>query len=181
MLVHVFDTLLQEEKDTAFFPNFLKCATKATKVDTIIRDGEYLVIEGFKRSKKKGVKKRKRFKVEWPSGILYQKLRGTSSKQALPIIWRMCRYYYSGAEDISSLVVRNYLKSVHKVVLERSPFCLEASGVLSTGCHFSKASFPDELNSDQVTIVVDKQSFTVILLPHRRVAQTLLLLLKEFL
>lgn len=174
MLVHVFDTLWVEEEGTTFFPDFLRRATKATSIENVRRDGEYLVIEGIKK------KKKKEFTVEWPSGILYQKLWRTHSKRTLPVIWKMCRYY-SGVEDVASRMLRSYLKKEHGVVLEHTPFCLEPTGVLSTSCQASKTTFPDELDPDHVKITVDKQSADVILLPHRGVARTLMLLLKEFL
>lgn len=177
MLVHVFDTLLVEEEGTTFFPDFLRRATKATSIESVRRDGEYLVIEGVKKKKKE----EKEFTVEWPSGILYQKLQGTHSKRTLPVIWKMCRYYHSGVEDVASSTLRSYLEKEHGVVLEQVPFCLEPTGALSTSCQASKITFPDELDPDHIEITVDKQSTDVILLPHRGVARMLLLLLKEFL
>lgn len=184
MLVHVFATLLSEEEEgTSFFPDFIQRAAEATEIESIRRDGEYLVIDGIKKtkSKKKNRTKRKPFTVEWPSGALYQKLRGTHSKRTLPVIWRMCQYYYGGVNNIASGTLHSYLEKEHQVVLENSPFCLEGNGSLSTSCHHSKVTFPDDLNAKQVEITVDKRSTNVILLPHRGVARTLLLLLKGFL
>jgi hypothetical protein len=174
MLVHVFDTLSAEEEETTFFSDFLRAATKAAQIESVRLDREYLVISGVKK------KTDEKFSVEWPSGMLYQKLRKGPSKRTLPVIWRMCRYYYNGANDVASNTVRSYLEKELGLALEDAPFCLEPTGVLSTTTQKSKTIF-EELGLNQVEITVDKQSANVILLPHRGVARTLLLLLKDFL
>lgn len=178
MLVHVFDTLRtveQEEGNSILFSLFLTRAAKASTV-TARRDGEYLVLEGVKK------KKDNEFKVEWSSGIIYQKLRVVPPSLSLPVIWKLCRYYYgSNGIEVVSDAIRGYLHNELGVVLEHAPFTLEKNGTLITRCQETKVTLPEEVDPDQIEIRVDKQGLDVILLPHRGVAHTLLLLLKEFL
>jgi hypothetical protein len=173
MLVHVFNTLMAEEEESSFFTVFLKRATKASRLRDAWQDGQYLVV--------RGKKEKKNFKVEWSSGMLYQKLRGTHSKATLPVIWKMCHYYHAGSDDISSRILRQYVTNHFKISLENVPFSLEEDGSLSTRCKKPGEPLQEGVSTNKVKIVVDKQSLNIILLPHRGIARMLLLLLKEYL
>jgi len=175
MLVHVFETLFEEESTTNFFPEFLFYSCQASELRGFRRDGDYLEI---KTTTAKGKKK----KLTWSSGTLYQRLHKAAGKYSLPVVWKMGRYFHGGALDKASDTVRGYLSDNFHVQLETVPFILDGRGRLSTRCKIPSEPLPDDLKSKWIKIIVDKQDINVTLLPHRGLAQTLLSsLLKGFL
>ena len=167
MLVHVFDMLASADTDGIFL-KFLERASGWKKCDAWRQGRSYMVESPYQE-------KEESKRVEWSSGMLYQKLKGVHSRVALPVLWKICHYYDTDNE--TSNLIRGYLQE-NGFEMEQVPFFLiPGRGELHAKCALIEKT--PKISLKKIQIFVDKSSLSVILLPHLGAVKVLLRRLEE--
>ena len=154
------------------FLRFLEAATKKS-VQRSWRDGRTYVIEEPPDKEDKAP-----HRIVWPSGRLHLKLNKVKPKVSIPLLWKLCRYYDTPVEEETSKLLRDYVQKKRGVRLETVPFYLVTKYSRLHTCCKLIGSKPQS-SFKKIRITVDKNDLTVILLPHREVAEVLLRRLEE--
>jgi len=165
MLIHVFNSLLHGDQPEELV-TFLKEGTGIESFGRVWRDGDHLQIEGLSTDNKS-------VSASWSSAHIYQKLSEVRPRVALPVLWKLCRYYDTDDETCEAL--RSYLLKLG-LSIERVPFYRKGKYSLYTKS--GKIGEKPEINPKRVKLVIDKNTTDVIIFPHRGVIKTLLGLLE---
>ena len=176
MLAHVFNDILFNSPEVC--TPFLCRAIGVSELNRAWRDGDTIRLEGVAPLavpiKKTRSKKKKPvaspIEAQWTSGRIYQKLEEVPSKYSVPVLWKLCRYYDTDDETCEAL--RAYVKTTIGLKMERTPFYLWKTYRLYS--RFKKLDKKFTETHKYIKLNVDKDTISIVILPHKGVVKTLL-------